>query len=61
MHIKHKGYLGLWYFHSFNQLRQIYDLTAKLISLNLCLIANLALCKTVKKVSQNPYDFICQR
>ncbi len=49
MYKKHKWLSGLRNIFTFNQLRQICDLTVCFKTLNLCLIANLAKCKLIGK------------
>ncbi len=49
MYKKHKWLSGLRSFCTFNQLRQICDLTVCFKTLNLCLIAHLAQCKLTGK------------
>ena len=55
MYKKHKWLSGLRNFGTFNQLRQICDLTACFKTPNLCLIANLALCKLIGKCFEITY------
>ena len=55
MYKKHKWLSGLRNFCTFNQLRQICDLTVSFKTLNLCLIANLAQCKLTGKCFEITY------
>jgi hypothetical protein len=55
MYKKHKWFSGLWEVCTFNQLRQICDLTGCFEELNLCLIANLAQCKLTSKSFEITY------
>ena len=55
MYKKHKWHSGLWNFRAFNQLRQIYDLTGCIKTLNLCQNANLAQCKLTSKSFEITY------
>jgi len=55
MYKKHKWLSGLREVCTFNQLRQICDLTVCFKTLNLCLIANLAQCKLTGKCLEITY------
>ncbi len=55
MYKKHKWFSSLRNFSSFNQLRQICDLTSLLNVLNLCQNANLALCNLTGKSFEITY------
>ena len=55
MYKKHKWLSGLRNICTFNQLRQICDLTVLFKTLNLCLIANLAQCKLTGKCFEITY------
>jgi hypothetical protein len=55
MYKKHKWFSGLRNICTFNQLRQICDLTACVKVLNLCQPANLAQCKLTGKFFEITY------
>lgn len=61
MYKKHKWLSGLRNFCTFNQLRQICDLTVSFKTLNLCLIANLAQCKLTGKCFEITYVSYTER
>jgi hypothetical protein len=55
MYKKHKWFSGLREVCTFNQLRQIYDLTVYYKTLNLCQNANLAQCNLISKSFEITY------
>jgi len=61
MYKKHKWFSGLWNICTFNQLRQICDLTSWFKTVNLCLIANLAQCKLTGKCLEITYVYYTHR
>ena len=61
MYKKHKWLSGLRKFGTFNQLRQIYDLTGCFEILNLCQNANLAQCNLTGMSYEITYVSYTQR